>query len=271
MKTKVFLIDDSRELISIMKDGLSTNINIEVVGVAYNGREALQQLPNLDVDVIITDTVMPFMDGLTLVEKIQESYSVPPKIIILSSLSNDMIIQKATSIGVDYFIVKPFDMNMLISRILEISQNSSTGKQIHVRDNTMFSETAITSLSNNNSNKILDLETEITNIIREIGVPAHIKGYTYMREGIAMVVEDVGLLSAVTKELYPSIGKKHNTTASRVERAIRHSIEVTWSRGNSHLINTLFGYTTNSEKGKPTNSEFIAIIADKLRLQLKAS
>ncbi|MGG7060247.1 sporulation transcription factor Spo0A, partial [Clostridium tertium] len=177
----------------------------------------------------------------------------------------DKITQRAITLGADYYVVKPFDMDVFTKRIREMF-NETTSNVIKKQTNTVI-ETDVKVQSKGP----IDLETEITNIIHEIGVPAHIKGYMYLREAITMVVNDMELLSAVTKELYPSIAKKYNTTASRVERAIRHAIEVAWGRGQVDAINKLFGYTIHNEKGKPTNSEFIAIIADKLRLKNKVS
>jgi len=194
-----------------------------------------------------------------------------PRIIILSAVGQDKITQRAISLGADYYVVKPFDMDVLSNRIRDMFNNSISSDS--VRKASVSSTTSSSSLmmdvkpkSNNGS---MDLESEITNIIHEIGVPAHIKGYMYLREAITLVVNDIELLSAVTKELYPAIAKKYNTTASRVERAIRHAIEVAWSRGQVDTINKLFGYTIHNEKGKPTNSEFIAMVADKLRLKNK--
>lgn len=185
----------------------------------------------------------------------------------MSAVGQDKITQQAIKLGADYYTVKPFDMEVFTKRIREmfnsVSESESTSR---------FSHSSSMISSNEPRQKApIDLETEITNIIHEIGVPAHIKGYMYLREAITMVVNDMELLSAVTKELYPSIAKKYNTTASRVERAIRHAIEVAWGRGQIEAINKLFGYTVHNDKGKPTNSEFIAIIADKLRLKNKVS
>ncbi len=186
-----------------------------------------------------------------------------PKIIVLSAVGQDKITQSAINLGADYYIVKPFDFVIFINRIRELVANKveSGGEQSQEQhaDIQMTRSDYVKNAGN--------IETEITNIIHEIGVPAHIKGYLYLREAIKMVIENVELLGAVTKELYPSIAKKFNTTPSRVERAIRHAIEVAWSRGKVDTINQLFGYTVHNTKGKPTNSEFIAMIADKLRLE----
>lgn len=266
---KILLIDDNKDMVMSTKSGLEQIDGIEVVGIAYNGKDGLKLIDELNPDLVILDTVMPYVDGLTVLEKLNEK-QVMPRIILLSSLSNDRIIQKAMSLGADYFMTKPFDLGVLVSRINDLIPDSNlTAEKKAVYSNNTINQSFLS--ANIPSNKIGDLEDEITRIIREIGIPAHIKGYTYVRDAITMVVEEPELISAVTKELYPAIAKKHNSTASRVERAIRHSIEVAWGRGNLAVIQGLFGYAINSSKGKPTNSEFIAIIADKLRLQLKAS
>jgi len=264
-KISVIIADDNKEFCSILNDYLLNQRDIIVTGVAKDGREALELIEKKQPDLVILDIIMPHLDGLGVLERLNSmDVEKMPRIIILSAVGQDKITQKAIMLGADYYVVKPFDMDIFTKRIREMFSGNS---QEIVRRNSSISE------SDNRSNfkGNIDLETEITNIIHEIGVPAHIKGYMYLREAITMVVNDMELLSAVTKELYPSIAKKYNTTASRVERAIRHAIEVAWGRGQVDAINKLFGYTIHTEKGKPTNSEFIAIIADKLRLKNKVS
>jgi two-component system response regulator (stage 0 sporulation protein A) len=190
-----------------------------------------------------------------------------PRIIVLSAVGQDKITQRAITLGADYYVIKPFDMNVLTRRIRQMFNNTIISGD-EVKKTISFMDNEETGFSKDSP---ADLKQEITNIIHEIGVPAHIKGYMYLREAITMVVNNMELLSAVTKELYPSIAKKYNTTASRVERAIRHAIEVAWSRGQVETINKIFGYTIHNDKGKPTNSEFIAMVADKLRLKNKVS
>lgn len=266
---KVILMDDNKNIMSFIKENLEMTESICVVGEAQNGRDGLELIKQLNPDIIVVDIIMPYVDGLTVLEKVA-TMDNPPKTILLSSISNDNISQKAISLGVDYIMTKPFDITSLLSRIVELTEDkeiqevntsSETSNQFHYTSTTTFKE----------NKTILDLETEISGLIREIGIPAHIKGYAYVRDAITLVLGNSDLLSAVTKELYPTVAKKHNTTSSRVERAIRHSIEVAWQRGNTTMINSIFGATINSSKGKPTNSEFIAIISEKLRLQLKVS
>ena len=173
-----------------------------------------------------------------------------PKIIMLTAFGQENITQRVAALGADYYVLKPFSLDVLASRIRQLAANEQVAKP------------AVTQ-------RVRSLDVEVTNIIHQLGVPAHIKGYLYLREAILMVVNEIELLGAVTKELYPLIAEKYNTTASRVERAIRHAIEVAWSRGNVETITNLFGYTIDLERGKPTNSEFIAMIADKLRMESK--
>ncbi|NLL30429.1 MAG: sporulation transcription factor Spo0A [Clostridiales bacterium] len=264
-KISVLIADDNKEFCSILNDYLLNQKDIIVTGVAKDGREALELIQERKPDLVILDIIMPHLDGLGVLERLNSmDIEKMPRIIVLSAVGQDKITQKAITLGADYYVVKPFDMDVFTKRIREMfngNTEEAVKKPSTVIENTVKPQTK----------GEMDLESEITNIIHEIGVPAHIKGYMYLREAITMVVNDMELLSAVTKELYPSIAKKYNTTASRVERAIRHAIEVAWGRGQVDAINKLFGYTIHNEKGKPTNSEFIAIIADKLRLRNKVS
>ncbi|QUH26632.1 sporulation transcription factor Spo0A [Serpentinicella alkaliphila] len=260
----VLIADDNEDFCDILVEYLQKQQEINIVGVAKDGLEAIELISSTEPDLVILDIIMPHLDGIGVLEKLNRmNLQKYPKIIILSAVGQDKITQKAINLGADYYVIKPFDFDVLIERIRQIVRGSSGSSERKKP------------LINNNSNALIknnrSLEAEITNIIHEIGVPAHIKGYLYLREAITMVVENVELLSGVTKELYPSIAKKFNTTPSRVERAIRHAIEVAWSRGKVDTIDTLFGYTVNNDKGKPTNSEFIAMVADKLRLEQKVS
>jgi len=265
-KISVLIADDNKEFCSILNDYLLNQRDIIVTAVAKDGREALALIEEKQPDLVVLDIIMPHLDGLGVLEKLNSmNLEKMPRIIVLSAVGQDKITQKAITLGADYYVVKPFDMDVFTKRIRELFNGSSN--EVVKKHSSTIVETEAKPVSKGP----IDLETEITNIIHEIGVPAHIKGYMYLREAITMVVNDMELLSAVTKELYPSIAKKYNTTASRVERAIRHAIEVAWGRGQVDAINKLFGYTIHNEKGKPTNSEFIAIIADKLRLKNKVS
>ena len=262
-KISVLIADDNKEFCSILNDYLLNQKDIVVTGIAKDGREALELIQQKQPDLVVLDIIMPHLDGLGVLEKLNGmDLDKMPRVIVLSAVGQDKITQQAITLGADYYVVKPFDMDIFTKRIREMfSTQDVETKRRSVSTQVVQREAAATSRGP------IDLETEIISIIHEIGVPAHIKGYMYLREAITMVVNDMELLSAVTKELYPSIAKKYNTTASRVERAIRHAIEVAWSRGKVDTINQLFGYTVHTTKGKPTNSEFIAMIADKLRLE----
>lgn len=268
----VLIADDNKEFCNILSDYFLSQKDINVVGVAKDGVEVLELIEQTNPDLVVLDIIMPHLDGLGVLERLNTMNLNPmPRIIILSAVGQDKITQRAISLGADYYVVKPFDMDVLSNRIRDMFNNSissDTVRKTPVTNTTSSSSLMMDAKPKSNSGS-MDLESEITNIIHEIGVPAHIKGYMYLREAITLVVNDIELLSAVTKELYPAIAKKYNTTASRVERAIRHAIEVAWGRGQVDTINKLFGYTIHNEKGKPTNSEFIAMVADKLRLKNK--
>lgn len=262
-KIKLVIADDNREFSSILCEYLSGKNCFEIVAVAKDGLEAVKFVTLYQPDVLVLDIIMPHLDGLGVLEKINSLSNINlPKVIVLSAVGQDKITQRAIDLGVEYYVVKPFDLEIFSDRIKQMFSTNSEINEVRRNPFMLTESQSQFSIANN-------LEADITNIIHEIGIPAHIKGYIYLREAITMVVNDVELLSAVTKELYPSVAKRFNSTASRVERAIRHAIEVAWARGHVETINSLFGYTINNGKGKPTNSEFIAMVADKLRLKNK--
>ena len=243
-KLNVAIADDNERMVQLLDEIVASDKDLQVVGTAKNGVEAYEIIKHKQPDVVLLDIVMPKLDGLALLEKVKKDKSIRkcPSFIIISAVGQDRITEDAFNLGADYYIMKPFDNDMIINRIKSTKPSA----------------------------KPEDLESKVTNIIHEIGVPAHIKGYQYLREAIIMSVNDIEMLNSITKILYPTIAKKYQTTASRVERAIRHAIEVAWSRGKMDTIDELFGYTINNGKGKPTNSEFIALIADRIRLEYKA-
>lgn len=259
-KTRVVIADDNREFSEILTRFISSYEEFEVVGVAKDGIEALDVIDREKPDVLILDIIMPHLDGLEVLERLHGfGDSNFPKVIVLSAVGQDKITQRAIELGAHYYVVKPFDFQVFIKRLRQISGMEEN--IIKLRENSEVFTSNKPAVTEKN------LEAQITRIIHEIGIPAHIKGYLYLREAIYMVIEDMDYLGAITKELYPKIAEKFNTTPSRVERAIRHAIEVAWTRGKVDTINKLFGYTISNNKGKPTNSEFIALIADKLRLE----
>lgn len=257
---KVCIADDNKELTVLLKNYINEQEDMEVVGIANNGQECLNMLDKLEPDVLLLDIIMPHLDGLAVLEQLRDRPS-SPKVIMLTAFGQEDVTKKAVELGASYFVLKPFDMQQLTYQIRQVSGNIS--------DKTK----AAPPFKNQGGSrqKTKNLDASITSIIHEIGVPAHIKGYLYLREAIAMVYNDIELLGSITKVLYPDIAKKYNTTPSRVERAIRHAIEVAWSRGNIDSISNLFGYTVSMSRAKPTNSEFIAMVADKLRLEHQAS
>lgn len=250
---KVAVADDNREFVGIIQEYLTGQSDFELVGVAYNGEQILSIIEEKSPDVVILDIIMPHLDGIGVLESLQALRGKRPKIIMLTAFGQESITQRVVELGADYYILKPFNMDVLASRIRQLATTITMQRPVVAQ--------AI---------KAQPVDVEVTNIIREIGIPAHIKGYQYLREAIMMIITEIELLGAVTKVLYPRIAEKYATTPSRVERAIRHAIEVAWSRGNMDMINRLFGYTIKIEKGKPTNSEFMAMVADKLRLEMRA-
>lgn len=263
---RVVLADDNRDFVEILREYVNSQEDMLLVGVAYNGNDALEIIKKEEPDVVVLDIIMPHLDGLGVMEKIDNT-GKRPRVIILTSFGQENMTQRAVQLGADYYILKPFDLDTLGKRIRQLfgtseipSSYSSSGKNMVTNnESSMFSQ-------NNGVKTFKTIEVEVTKMIQQMGVPAHVKGYQYLRDAIISVIKDVSLLGAVTKELYPMIAKKYNTTPSRVERAIRHAIELAWDRGNIEFMNKFFGYTINVDRGKPTNSEFIAMVADKLRI-----
>jgi len=268
-KIEVLLADDNREFTNLLSEYISEQSDMSVSGVAYNGEEVIRHLEESRKapDVLILDIIMPHLDGLGVLERLKDMNLNPmPKIIMLTAFGQENITQKAVQLGASYYILKPFDMEVLANRIRQLVGNSAfTSTATYGSTSTSIKSNVVPIAKGKN------LDANITSIIHEIGVPAHIKGYQYLREAITMVYNNIEILGAITKTLYPAIAEKFKTTPSRVERAIRHAIEVAWTRGNIDSISHLFGYTINISKSKPTNSEFIAMVADKLRIEHKVS
>lgn len=265
-KLNVAIADDNERMLGLLGDIIRSDEDLEVVGTAKDGEEACKMIKDKEPDVVLLDIVMPKLDGLGVLDKIKHDTSIKkyPSFIMISAIGNEKITENAFIYGADYYIMKPFDNDMVISRIKQVKQHTEIPKSSEKRKISAYEK-----YEKKEEKAVRNLEADVTDIIHEIGVPAHIKGYQYLREAIMMSVEDVEKLNAITKILYPMIAKRYQTTPSRVERAIRHAIEVAWSRGKMDTIDKLFGYTINNGKGKPTNSEFIALIADKIRLDYK--
>ena len=269
-KISILIADDNQDFSHTLLNYINNQEDMEVIAVAKDGNEAVDMISNTTPDVVLLDVIMPHLDGLGVLEKINEiKKENRPVCIMLSAVGQDKITQKAITLGADYYVVKPFDIEVLIKRIREIKfyrPNQAGNSFITKEPRQKYIE-----LTENESKKEENLEALVTNVIHEVGVPAHIKGYQYLREAIMMVVNDIDVINQITKSLYPKIALKYSTTPSRVERAIRHAIEVAWGRGQQEAVESIFGYTISAAKGKPTNSEFIAMIADKLRLELKSA
>lgn len=264
-KIKLGLVDDNKDFCEALQEYFSRQEDMEIVFTAEDGIGAIDQMKKCDVDVLILDLIMPHLDGIGVLETLNSmELAKYPHVIMVSAIGQDSMIQRAIAMGTEYYLVKPISTDVLAKRIRQIMD-----MEIADRAEIQNRGLAVRKTVSKNMIRENDLEIEITNLIHEVGVPAHIKGYHYLRDAITIVVNDMDILSAVTKELYPTIAKMNNTTPSRVERAIRHAIEVAWNRGRIETIDALFGYTVKNDKGKPTNSEFIAIIADKLRLERK--
>lgn len=256
---RVLIVDDNQDFCEVVAEYIQAQPDMEVAAVAYNGVDGLKKILSLRPDVVILDIIMPHLDGLGVLERLNaEAGDFRPKIIVLTAIGQEAMARRIVDLGADYYIVKPFDMEVMVERIRQVfTETRPAGPR---RTGEVFSGVR---------REPADMDAEVTKIIHEIGIPANIRGYLYLRDAIIFVMSEMNLLGSVTKVLYPRIAEKHNTTPSRVERAIRHAIEVAWSRGNIELLNEIFGHTVDMEKGKPTNSAFIARIADKLRIELK--
>lgn len=257
-KLKILIADPGEDFSALIKDTIEMEPDLEVVGSAVNGIETLTLISELKPDVVLLDLVLPKLDGIGVLQSLGDM-DVSISTIVISAFYNEQLIAKCADLGAYYFVPKPCDLQALISRIRQ-SVNSAKPKV------SAIIPAAVPAKSESDQS----LEAVVTEIIHEIGVPAHIKGYQYLREAIILTVNNMDIINAVTKVLYPAVAKKFGTTPSRVERAIRHAIEVAWDRGDIETLQRFFGYTVSNIKGKPTNSEFIAMIADCISLKRKA-
>lgn len=246
-KIKLLMIDDNIELIKAVSEYFSSSNKIEVTYKAYDGKEGIELIEKEkdNFDLIILDLIMPNKDGMYVLEQMKQK-NINKNVIVATSYNAMEVIREVSEYGVNYYVLKPFDLDDLEKRILDIYNKNYEKKSIDI----------------NHSN----LQVNITRILHELGIPSHIKGYQYIREGIGIIYERPETIGGITKELYPELANKFDTTVSRVERAIRHAIEVSWNRGSWDLMEEIFGHSVDIDKAKPTNSEFIVTIADKLRL-----
>ena len=269
-KITILIADDNPDFSQTLARYIEKQEDMEVIGMAKDGLEAVDMIANTIPDIALIDIIMPHLDGIGVLEKLNKlNLTNRPTCIMLSAVGQDKITQRAVSLGAEYYVVKPFDIEILIDRIRQVKN------YVPVNGNNNFiikeAKSKYIEIPEAKKKEKQSLEALVTNVIHEVGVPAHIKGYQYLREAIIMVVNDIDVINQITKSLYPQIAAKYNTTPSRVERAIRHAIEVAWGRGQQDIVENIFGYTISAAKGKPTNSEFIAMIADKLRLELKSA
>lgn len=262
-KLKVMVVDDNKEFTDMLSKYIDIQEDMEIVSKMYSGKETAQKIKELKPDLLLLDIIMPEKDGIVVLNEIAElEIEKKPNIIVLSSIGQEKITQKAISLGTMYYIIKPFDFEILIERIRELTINSENILMENDSPTYIFSKNKVENIYKKDS-----LENKVTEFIQSIGVPAHIKGYKYLREAILVAVKDDEAIEAITKFLYPTLADTFKTTPSRIERAIRHAIEVAWNRGNASVHQKIFGYTVNSNKGKPTNSEFIAMITDKITVE----
>ena len=246
-KIKLIVIDDNVELVKALKEYFKDNKDIEITLTAYNGQDGFELIKNKQdkYDMVILDLIMPVKDGIYVLNSMRDS-NIDKDVIVTTSYNATETIREVSEYGVNYYLLKPFDLTDLEKRILDCKKRKSSTKSIDFKHNS--------------------LQLSITKILHELGIPSHIKGYQYIREGISIIFEHPETIGGITKELYPELATHFETTVSRVERAIRHAIEVSWNRGNWDLMEEIFGHSVDIDRAKPTNSEFIVTIADKLRL-----
>ncbi len=253
-KLKIVIADDSTELGQSCAKAFNA-YGMQAVLCEKDGKALLKKIKSEKPDVVLADVFMPNLDILGVLGAIKElDFKDKPMVMAMSSFDNQRLEKEALDAGAEYYFLKPFDINTIAQRIIQLSGWKNEVSPLVIKNNVVTDP---------------QLELMVTDIIHQIGVPAHIKGYHYLREAILLSIKNSEIVNSVTKLLYPTVAKTYSTTASRVERAIRHAIEVAWDRGDIDVLNSYFGYTIQNDRGKPTNSEFIAMISDKLRLRLK--
>ena len=263
----IAIAEDNPLMLELLGSILEEEDGFHVVGKADNGEDAYQMIMDKKPDIVLLDVIMPKLDGITVLEKVRAANigKDMPAVIMVTAAGNETVASAAFRNGASYYILKPFDREVLLDKIRLVAQ-----ERLRMKMPSVVREKPADTYMNKGDYIRRNLEDDVTQLLHEIGIPAHIKGYQYLREAIIMSVTNMDMLNSITKILYPGIAKKFDTTPSRVERAIRHAIEVAWSRGKMDTLDDLFGYTISNGKGKPTNSEFIALITDKIRLQMKS-
>ena len=255
---RIMLVDDNADFRRTMREHLQRQENMRIAAECGTGLEALDALSKTPVDVIILDIIMPQMDGYSFLEEMNRmQLENPPQVIVVSALGRDDFIMRAVENGARFYMIKPVDLNVLTGRIREVCGQAA--------------DSPLPASRVNLPGRAPSIDEKLASLFLTIGIPAHIKGYSYLREAVKMVIENPDVINRITKELYPGIGKRFNTSASKVERAIRHAIEVAWSRGRIDTLNKAFGCRVATKEDKPTNGEFIAMIADKLALEQRTA
>lgn len=261
-KIGVMIADNNRELCNVLSDHIRLQSDMELLSVAYDGLEAMEKIHAVNPEVLILDITMPYLDGIGVMERLQE-VSPMPKVIVLTAFEQEAMVQRMISMGAVYYMAKPFDITTLLERIRQFGRDIQT-KEVRAKDDMMTSRPATASRERSEN----DLEMKVSRIFHEMGIPAHFRGYAYLRDAIMMSVHEVELMGNITKHLYPRIAEKYRSTPSGVESAIRHTIEVGWQRGNPEYFVKIFGPGERGTQGKfPTTASFIAKVADRLRLE----
>lgn len=259
---RILIVDDNVEFGNMLNEHIGQQEDMTVVGVAPDGLKAIEMIVSLKPDIVLLDIIMPNLDGIGVLERIKElKLDSKPSFIMLTAIGQDIFIQKAVALGVEYYVVKPFDVNVLVSRVRHVYREKLTAYLYKTNKPTLVSNSKNTSLEHS-------LEVEVTNHMHEIGIPPHMIGYQYIREAILRTLDNPKKFSSVTKVLYPAVADKFDTTPQKVERAIRNAIEGAWARGRVESLEPIFRSSFNYNKTRPTNSEFIAILVDKIRLEL---
>lgn len=252
-KRRLLFVEDDFELCKVVKHTFADHSTVELVDIAHSGQEAVAKLA--DVDIVVLDLIIPQMDGIEVLERINQlPQASRPSVIVASSFASDEVIRHSMALGARYFMVKPYTMENLQKRIAEVVEGGSQPQP----------NTSIAPLPNHRN---VTVDEKISSVFLTVGIPAHIKGYHYLRYAIKLVMENGALINRITKELYPRVAEHFETSPSKVERAIRHAIEVAWTRGKIENINALFGFIVYNKNEKPTNGEFIALVADKLAME----
>jgi two-component system response regulator (stage 0 sporulation protein A) len=264
-KIRIAIADNNRDLCSTLTDLIELQDDMELVGVAFDGIEALQLVEKVKPEVLVLDITMPYLDGIGVLERLGE-FAQRPIVIVLTAFEQEAMIQRLISLGATYYMVKPFDANTLFDRIRQFASGKPAPNVAKINEDKIQTVT----INSPREKTINELELEVSRLFHEMGIPAHFRGYAYLRDAIIIAAKEVEVLGNITKNLYPRIADKYKSTASGVESAIRHTIEIGWERGNSEFIEDFFGF--ENQKGRfPTTAAFIAKIADKIRLESKVS